>query len=325
MLESTRYTDRDRAVAHALEAAVTGYGDGERTADIRPHSREQVALMQQVMSAVAQPGTGADLVNKATGESFGDMAAAYMPEISRSIAGEGAESIFWSNSQDPGGLERRDVTRFLYETARDPMGRAAIIVGESVYTGSSLEAHIARPEMFDGKTEDAVKSIAKNAGIIEGIVGHSVADAKITGGLEAEKDANAALKTKGDVVKSILSAGVGVGTVALVGTSPAVAATAAAVSGFFGGIAGMSVDRLIDGQEIDGALDQALYDSAGQLNDSLESANVQTQQSAVDAIGEHGSKELTEDATRNMIREELQDGWTASDTLLEDSHARPAA
>jgi hypothetical protein len=52
---------------------------------------------------------------------------------------------------------------------------------------------------------------------------------------------------------------------------------------------------------------------------------VQTQQSAVDAIGEHGSKELTEDATRNMIREELQDGWTASDTLLEDSHARPAA
>jgi hypothetical protein len=266
MLESTRYTDRDGAVAHALEAAVTGYGDGERTADIRPHSREQVALMQQVMSAVAQPGTGADLVNKATGESFGDMAAAYMPEISRSIAGEGAESIFWSNSQDPGGLERRDVTRFLYETARDPMGRAAIIVGESVYTGSSLEAHIARPEMFDGKTEDAVKSIAKNAGIIEGIVGHSVADAKITGGLEAEKDANAALKTKGDVVKSILSAGVGVGTVALVGTSPAVAATAAAVSGFFGGIAGMSVDRLIDGQEIDGALDQALYDSAGQLN-----------------------------------------------------------
>jgi hypothetical protein len=282
--------------------------------------------MQQVMSAVAQPGTGADLVNKATGESFfGDMAAAYMPEISRAVSGQGAESIFWSDSQNPDGLKKLDVTRFLYETARDPMGRAAIIVGESVYTGSSLEAHIARPEMFDGKTEEAVKSIAMNAGIIEGIVGHSVADAKIAGDLEAEKDANTALKTKGDVVKSFLSAGVGVGTVALVGTSPAVAATAAAVSGFFGGIAGMSVDRLIDAQQIDGALDQVLYDSGGQLNDSPESANVQTQQSAVAAISEHGSDELTEDATRNTIRLAIQEGWTASDTMLEDSHARPAA
>ncbi|WP_433570548.1 hypothetical protein [Streptomyces sp. CA-251247] len=325
VVESMRYTDRDGAVAHALEAAVTGYGDGEKATDIRPHSKEQVALMKEVMHSVAQPETGAKLVNKATGESFGDMAAAYMPEINRSIAGQGAESIFWSNSQDPGGLDKLDTTRFLYETARDPMGRAAIIVGESVYTASSLEAHIAQPELFDGKTEDAVKTISKNAGIIEGIVGHSVADAKIAGDLEAEKDANTALKTKGDVVKSFLSAGVGVGTVALVGTAPAVAATGAAVSGFFGGIAGMSVDRLMDAQQIDGALDQALYDSGGKLNDSLESANVQTQQSAVDAIEEHGSKELTEDATRNMIRQALQEGWNDSDTMLEDSHARPAA
>jgi hypothetical protein len=325
MLESTRYTDRDGAVAHALEAAVTGYGDGEKATDIRPHSREQVALMKEVMHAVAQPETGAELVNKATGESFGDMAAAYMPEISRSIAGQGAESIFWSNSQDPDGLDKLDTTRFLYETARDPMGRAAIIVGESVYTASSLEAHIAQPELFDGKTEDAITAIAKNAGIIEGIVGHSVADAGITGDLEAEKDANTALKTKGDVVKSILSAGVGVGTVALVGTAPAVAATAAAASGFFGGIAGMSVDRLIDAQQIDGALDQALYDTAGDLNDAQASANHQTQESAVKAIEEHGSKELTEGATRNTIRLAIEDGWDASDSMLEDSHARPAA
>ncbi|MEU7280688.1 hypothetical protein AB0A69_18150 [Streptomyces sp. NPDC045431] len=324
-VQSIRYTDRDGAVAHALEAAVTGYGDGEKATDVRPHSKAQVALMQQVMHAVAQPETGAQLVNKATGESFGDMAAAYMPEISRSLSGQGAESIFWSNSQDPGGLDKLDVTRFLYETARDPMGRAAIIVGESVYTASSLEAHVAQPERFSGKTEDAVRAISTNAGIIEGIVGHSVADAKIAGDLDAEKEANAALKTKGDVVKSILSAGVGVGTVALVGTSPAVAATAAAVSGFFGGISGMAVDRIIDMQQLDGALDQALYDSGGKLNEAQESANVQTQESAVNAIKEHGSKELTEDATRNMIREQIQAGWNLSDGMLEDSHARPAA
>ncbi|MEV8102376.1 hypothetical protein [Streptomyces sp. NPDC088135] len=325
MMESTRYTDRDGAVAHALESAVTGYGDGEKATDIRPHSKAQVALMQEVMHAVAQPGTGADLVNKATGESFGDMAAAYMPEISLSVSGKGAESIFWSNSQHPDGLDTLDTTRFLYETARDPMGRAAIIVGESVYTASCLEAHIAQPELFDGKTEDAVKAIAANAGIIEGIVGHSVADAEIAGDLEAEKEANDAIKAKGDMVKSILSAGVGVGTVALVGTAPAAAAAGAAVSGFFGGIAGTAIDRLLDGQQIDGALDQALYDSGGKLNDAHESANVQTQESAIKAIEEHGSKELTEDATRNMIRVAIQGGWNDSDTMLEDSHARPAA
>jgi hypothetical protein len=104
-----------------------------------------------------------------------------------------------------------------------------------------------------------------------------------------------------------------------------VAATAAAASGFFGGIAGMSVDRLIDAQQIDGALDQALYDTAGDLNDAQASANHQTQESAVKAIEEHGSKELTEGATRNTIRLAIEDGWDASDSMLEDSHARPAA
>ena len=52
----------------------------------------------------------------------------------------------------------------------------------------------------------------------------------------------------------------------------------------------------MDAQQVDGALDKALYDSGGKLNDYLESANVQTQESAVDAIEEHGSTELTEDA-----------------------------
>ncbi|WP_052411511.1 DUF6571 family protein, partial [Streptomyces sp. NRRL S-118] len=319
MLESTRYTDRDGAVAHALEAAVTGYGDGEKSTDIRPHTKAQVALMQQVMHAVAQPETGAQLVNKATGESFGDMAAAYMPEISRSIAGRGGETIFWSNSEAPGDLNKLDVTRFLYETARDPMGRAAIIVGESVYTASSLEAHIARPELFGGTTEDAVKSISKNAGIIEGIVGHSVADAHIEGELKGEKETNDALKTKGDVIKAFVAAGVGVGSVVLVPAGPAATVTGGAASGFFGGMAGIAVDRLVESQQAQGALDRALYTSGQDLNDSLESANVQTQQSAIDAIEKYESKELVEDATRNMIRVAIQDGWNASDTMLEDA------
>ena len=103
VVESMRYTDRDGAVAHALEAAVTGYGDGEKATDIRPHSKEQVALMQDVMHSVAQPETGAKLVNKATGESFGDMAASYMPEISRSLAGTGSRVDLRDRQPQSGG------------------------------------------------------------------------------------------------------------------------------------------------------------------------------------------------------------------------------
>ncbi|GAA2519518.1 hypothetical protein [Streptomyces gobitricini] len=87
----------------------------------------------------------------------------------------------------------------------------------------------------------------------------------------------------------------------------------------------MAVDRLTESQQVDGALDRALHSSGQTLNETMESASVQTQQSAVDALKEHGSKELTEDATKNMIREELQAGWNDSDNMLEDSHARPAA
>ncbi|MEU6707540.1 hypothetical protein [Streptomyces wuyuanensis] len=324
-LESIRYTDRDGAVAHALEAAVTGFGDGEKATDHRPHSKAQVALMQEVMHAVAQPDTGAKLVNKATGESFGDMAASYMPEISRSLAGQGAESIFMTDSQAPDGLEPVDAQRFLYDVAKDPMGRAAIIVGESVYTASSLEAHIANPELFNGRSEMPVNAIARNAGIIEGIVGHSVADAKIAGDLGAEKDANDALKTKGDIVKSFLAAGVNVGSVALVPMGPGAAVTGAAASGFFGGIAGIAVDRLLEGQQAEGALDRALYDSGQTLNDTMESTKAQTQESIAQVISKHGSTELTDDEAREVVRLAVEEGWTDSDSMMEDIHARPAA
>ncbi|MER7478449.1 hypothetical protein ABTX60_12455 [Streptomyces sp. NPDC126510] len=39
--------------------------------------------MKNVMEYVAQPGGGADLVSKGMGDSLGNMAASYMPEISR--------------------------------------------------------------------------------------------------------------------------------------------------------------------------------------------------------------------------------------------------
>ncbi|MES9511592.1 hypothetical protein ABWJ92_35210 [Streptomyces sp. NPDC000609] len=207
VLQSTRYTDRGESVGHALEAAVTSVSFGEVPTEPAPHSKTQVEIMKNVMNAVAQPGTGADLVDSAIGASFGHMASAYMPEISQAPTGEGSDAVFLSDSADPPGLERVDSERFLYEVSRDKDGRAAIRLGETIYTSSLLEAHISDPSLFDGDSNTAIKTIATNAGLVEGIVGHSVADAAISGDLESEKSENEALKSQGDLYKSVASAG----------------------------------------------------------------------------------------------------------------------
>jgi hypothetical protein len=324
MLGTIRYTDRDASLGHALEAAVTGVPAGETTSAALPHSEKQVGIMGNIMNAVAQPDGGAEIVTKGMGESFGHMAAAYMPEISIAMAGKGAESIFITDSAAPGGLNKGDVTRFLYEVARDDNGRAAIIYGENIYTSSLLEAHIADPSLYDGETSDAIRTVAENAGIIEGIVGHSIADADIESSTKAEEDYNDALKKQGDFFKTILSTGVGVGAVALVPATPAGALTGAVAGGFFGGVSGMAVDRLMEGKEIDGALDDALYRTGQDLNSAQASALQQTQWSTIDAMNAHKS-DLKEDATQNLIRQALNSGWSRSDQILEDIHARPSA
>lgn len=324
-LQSTKYTDRGQSVGHALEAAVMGVSYGEKPVGPVPHSETQAEIMRNVMHAVAQPDGGADLVDKAIGASFGHMASAYMPEINRVMAGNGAQSIFLTDSAAPEkALDKTDTTRFLYEVARDDQGRAAIRIGEGIYTSSLLEAHISDPSLYDGSTEDAIRTVAKNTGLIEGIVGHSYADTDISSSLEGEKENNDALKSQGDFYKSVLSAGMGVAAVALAPQNLTGAMAGAGAGGFFGGIAGMAVDRLMDSRQDDSALDGALYRTGKDLNDSLDSATRQTQSSAQDAISRHNSG-LPEDATNNWIRDELNQGWIDSDSVLEDAHKRPSA
>ncbi|MFI9117802.1 hypothetical protein ACIGW0_00075 [Streptomyces bikiniensis] len=324
VLESTRYTDRDASVGRALEAAVMGVGVGEKPDGPAPHTATQVGIMKNVMHMVAQPDGGSDLVSKGLGDSFGNMASAYMPEISRTIAGEGAESIFLTDSEAPNELDPTDTTRFLYEVSQDPNGRAGIIVGQSVYTSSLLEAHIANPSLYDGGPAEAVRTISESSGVIQGIVGHANADAAVAGELASEKDQNDAVKTKGDLFKGIAGAGIGVAAAAFVPQGMVGGVIGATAGGYFGGIAGIAIDRLMEGQQAQGALDRALYQSGRELNDYQSSVRVQTQQSAVDAIEKYGA-DLPPEATKNQIREAVNEGWTESDRILEDAHARPAA
>ncbi|RVU24480.1 hypothetical protein EOT10_15875 [Streptomyces antnestii] len=330
MLGTSKYTDRGTSLGHALEAAVTGVAAGDETHAALPHSKAQVEIMRNVMHAVADPGRGVldsgggSLVGEAIGESFGHMAASYMPEISRALGGPSAENVFLSTSTDPTGLERTDVTRFLTEVAHDANGRAAIRYGETIYTGSLLDAHLANPSLFDGTRQQVLSDISQNAGIIEGIVGHSVADADIGSAQDAEKAENDATKQQGEFFKAVLSAGVGVGSVALVPATPAGALAGAIGGGFFGGVSSMAVDRIFDGRELDSATDQALYRTGQELNKTQDSVNQQTQWSVEDAMKRH-HVQLPKDGTMDFVRNAVNHGWSESDRIMEDAEKRPTA
>ncbi|MEU9438779.1 hypothetical protein [Streptomyces sp. NPDC048252] len=319
MLGSTVYTDRGESLGHALEAAVTGVAIGDYSSAAPPHSAAQVQIMANVMNAVAQPGGGSNLVSKGLGESFGNMAASYMPEISRAFAGPNA-AVFLTNSDLPKGLETTDVTRFLSAVSLDPEGRAGIIVGESVYTSGLLDAHLSDPSLFDGPRDKVLENIGRNAGIIEGIVGHSMADESVQSAVDGENDYNEALQKKGDFVKTWIATGLGYGSVSLFPGSHA--AAGAAVGGFAGGVVGLAVDRVLEGQELEGAKDEALYASAKDLYAMRDSVNQQTQWSVADALEQH-HVDLPKDGAGDSVRVAVNEGWDDASEFLTNSKERP--
>jgi hypothetical protein len=320
MLGTTMYTDRGESLGRALEAATTGVTVGDSTQHALPHSETQVQIMKNIMEAVAQPGGGSDLVSKGLGDSLGNMAASYMPEISQTLAGHGAESVFITESDDPDGLgEVRDVVRFLSSVSTDPDGRAGIIFGESIYTSTLLDSHLTDPSLFDGPQEQVIDNIGKNAGIIEGIVAHSVADGEVRAAAEGEKDYNEALKSKGDFAKTWIA--IGLANVS-VPNEYGGAAMGAVAGGMVGAIAGSVVDRVLEGQELNGVKDEALYASAQDLYNARDSVSQQTQWAAEDTIRRH-DLDLPTDGTNDLIRNAVNDGWDASSQFLSGTKERP--
>jgi hypothetical protein len=322
MLGTTVYTDRGESLGRALESAVTGVADGDTTSSAPPHSVAQVQIMANIMNAVADPDGGADLVTKGLGESFGDMAAAYMPEISQALAGPDSAAVFLTNSEAPDAFQGKhlpDVVRFLSATSADPAGRAGIIYGESIYTGSLLESHLSDPSLFDGPREQVISDIGRNSGIIEGIVGHSVADGEVKAAVDAESDYNSALKDKGDAAKSWV-------TIAFTGLKVPQHLGGEVMGSVLGGGAGAvangAIDRLIEGQQMHGAKDQGLYTSAKDLYAMRDSVSRQTQWSAEDALARHDVK-FPEDSAADLVRNAVNSGWDASSEYLSNTKERP--
>ncbi|MFH9814360.1 hypothetical protein [Streptomyces sp. NPDC017230] len=321
MLATTLHTDRGTDLGHALETAVTGAPHGNTTYVAPPHSEEQVHIMANIMEAVAQPGGGAELVKEGIGESFGRMVASYMPEISRALGSDESGVVFISQGDAPNGLKVEDVARFLAAVAVDPAGRAGIVYGESIYTGSLLEAHLSDPSLFDGSRRQVTESIARNAGIVEGIVASSVADAEIARSVDGEDEYNKSLEEQGNFYKSLIAAGAGCGAIALVPATPAGAMVGAVGGGFMAGVAGMGVDRLMEGKELDGALDEAIYRTSHEFFGMRDSVNQQTQWSVQDALQRY-DVDLGRDEASDMVRVAVNDGWSRSSDILDHAKER---
>ncbi|MFI0812843.1 hypothetical protein [Streptomyces echinatus] len=313
MLGTAKYTERGESLGRALESAVTGVAAGDTSAAAPPHSKAQVTIMANIMQAVANPDGGAGLVKRGLGESFGDMAAAYMPEISCAIKGPESEKVFLSGSESPRGLDLPDVTRFLSATSGDTAGRAGIIFGESIYTGSLLQAHLSNPSLFDGDHKQVISDIARNAGTIEGIVGHSAANSEVGKAVEGETDYNNALKAKGDFAKTW----VGIGLMGLkVPERYGGELMGSVIGGGAGAVAGAAVDRLVEGQQLEGAKDSALYYSSKDLFAMRDSVSQQTIWSVDDALARNHTH-MPKDGIKGLVGQAVIDGWKDSDYYLD--------
>ncbi|MFD0317387.1 hypothetical protein [Streptomyces flavalbus] len=320
LLGTTVYTDRGESLGRALQAAVTGVANGDTTSVAPPHSAEQVDIMTNVMRAVAQPGSSANLVHQGLGEAFGNMAAAYMPEISNVLGGSGGDSVFLTNSEKHLAPEdATDVVRFLSAVSEDPLGRAGIVFGEGMYTSGLIEAHLADPTLFDGPDVKALETIGRNAGIVEGIVAQSLADNDVRAAVEGEASYNEALKAKGDFAKTWIAVGV---TFVQIPEAYGGAAMGAVVGGGVGAVAGAAIDRVLQGQTMSGALDEALYQSSKDVFAARDSANTLTQWAAEESIARY-DVDLPVDSAKNSIRVAVNEGWDNASALLRQSKERP--
>ncbi|MEV8021618.1 hypothetical protein AB0O76_35870 [Streptomyces sp. NPDC086554] len=324
LIESTQNTDRGKHVGHALEAAVTGipYGDSAPRSPI-PHSANQVEIVKNMMHVVADPEHDYDLVKKGIGESFGHVAAAYMPEINRTIAGPGHDQIFPTHSQAPDDLDQTDTTRFLYALGKDDDATAAAVYGRGIYTNSTIEAHIAGLGSYTGEPETAITRVAENAGLIDGILNRSRGDDDIEVGLEGDKQTNDALKRQGEFAKTFVQTGIAVGAVTLEGAGGIAREAAIGAGGaFLAGAAAVGIDRIIDSREIDNE-DQIMYQAGKELNVAKEDTS-RSVLSATDYSLEEHESHLKKDEVSSLVGTAVSTGWDLSDTRLEDVTARPS-
>ncbi|MER7795293.1 hypothetical protein [Streptomyces sp. NPDC097640] len=322
LLHSPEGGQRPNVLGHALESAVYGYRyDAEAPPLTAPERNSaQGHIMRNVIEAISKD---ASLVNKEIGDSFGRMAAAYMPEVNRSIAGGGKYSIdvIFPTSSPADRFNEADTNRFLYALARDPDAYAAVTYGQNAYAATLMEYHLIHPEAYDGKPEEVIKEIAINTGHVQGVLGHSLADAAKTDAIDADKATNEGFQRQSQWANSFCSAAISTGFASLTPNDPTGGALGALGSGFVSTAASQIIDNISGAREID-TRDEAVYRTGHDLASSKESAISSTQWSGQEALAAHDSS-IQRGSMDLLISEGVREGWGWSNDNLDDYENRP--
>ncbi|MFJ2111012.1 MULTISPECIES: hypothetical protein [unclassified Streptomyces] len=274
-------TGRD-SLARALEAATTGHPAGTPpTAEDFTHSKEQSALFEEIVESVSEnPERLAK--NGFMSDSFGRITGEYMPDVNRTLNPDQlTPDKLYLVSGSAANLEQSDVTRFLHTLGGNPDGFKYVTLGQHSYANTLMEYHFNNPNAYisDPKFSDAdnlkeaIGSIAKNSGEIQGTLAAGRAYEVENSGAEKDAEFNKSLDTAQSWASS--AAGIGVGLVSAPYTGPG----AAVAGGLAETATGEILGAIVDGFKKDGS-SEILYRNGADWDETQKSTFLLLQQGA---------------------------------------------
>lgn len=308
--------ERNKLIGQTLESAVYGYPFDDRPSRPPSHSLEQAKLMNSVVELVSRD---ADVAVGHLGDNLGMMAAAYMPEINRSLVDtDQLRGLFPSGNGVVFGDQ--ETQRFLYALAQSPEAYADIVYGQSGYAAHMLDYHLANPTS-DFTSEGVIQAVAQNGGMIQGIMAQSRADATLGDAAVDASDYNDALDRQGNAFKTLTSFGATVATTAYA-TGPygiVIAGTGAAVAGG----ASMIIDEIMAGRKHDdSAMNEAYFRAGGDFEEAKSDTILALERSALRAAEDQGV-EIGEGDVELIVDTAVSDSFTWADTELGIYQNRP--
>ena len=216
-----------KALGHALEAATTGRPyDSDASADAVRHTPERAQLAREVVDRFgAHPelirhNENGDLDQEsgplyAMKGSLGDIAAEYIGDFQRSLAGENdkdGEAPIFTDDRFPtfgedASLKEEYAKQFLAEVGQDPGAYASITAAQQAYTSDVVDDVINGDSQSTAGLGERVSSATKPGGIIAGIMSESRANAVLDYHAASDQEFNDAADEKQKWVDRILSMG----------------------------------------------------------------------------------------------------------------------
>ncbi|MEU6736886.1 hypothetical protein ABZ929_27460 [Streptomyces physcomitrii] len=219
----TDHTGRNN-LALALEAATTGHPAGEMpTIDTSFHDRDQAKLFEDIVASIGDDPSRLTEKNY-MGDSMGQMASEYLPDINRAKSDVDSDSKEdWENitrlfpiAGTGAELDHSNVTKFLFAVGQSPDGYAAVEVGQKDYMGKLMNYHL-DPELpddqrFPSDQRTVVQYISERSGEISGTLALGRQEAVVEPANEKDKEYDHRIAQYKNWISGGTGTAVGVGT-----------------------------------------------------------------------------------------------------------------